>query len=82
MQFCGSGIIQTMLLRGPELDNTTEQEISALIEAYKAIAPREIMLYSIDRKTPDPTLQRIEPDELRRIGDRVAAETGIPVQVS
>ena len=81
-QFSGSGIIQTMLLRGPELDNTTEQEIGALIEAYKAIAPREIMLYSIDRKTPDPTLQRIEPDELRRIGDRVAAETGIPVQVS
>ncbi|MDE7334898.1 MAG: radical SAM protein [Muribaculaceae bacterium] len=81
-QFSGSGIIQTMLLRGPELDNTTEQEISALIEAYKAIAPREIMLYSIDRKTPDPTLQHIEPDELRRIGDRVAAETGIPVQVS
>ncbi|MDE6513656.1 MAG: radical SAM protein, partial [Muribaculaceae bacterium] len=81
-QFSGSGIIQTMLLRGPELDNTTEQEISALIEAYKAIAPREIMLYSIDRKTPDPTLQRIEPDELRRIGVRVAAETGIPVQVS
>ncbi len=81
-QFSGSGIIQTMLLRGPELDNTTEAEISALISAYKAIAPREIMLYSIDRKTPDTTLRRIEPDELRRIGDRVAAETGIKVQVS
>lgn len=81
-QFSGSGIIQTMMLRGPELDNTTDREVSALIEAYKAIAPREIMLYSIDRKTPDTTLRRIEPDELRRIGDRVAAETGIPVQVS
>lgn len=81
-QFGGSGIIQTMMLRGPEIDNTTDEEVNALIEAYKAINPREIMLYSIDRKTPDPALRRIEPDELRRIGDRVAAETGIPVQVS
>lgn len=81
-QFSGSGIIQTMLLRGPGLDNTTDEEISALIEAYKAIAPREIMLYSIDRQTPDTTLRRVEPEEMRRIGDRVAAETGLPVQVS
>ena len=81
-QFAGSGIIQTMFLRGPGIDNTTDAEVNALIEAYKAIAPREIMIYSIDRKTPDETLRRIEPDELRRIGDRIAAETGLPVQVS
>ena len=81
-QFAGSGIIQTMFLRGPGIDNTSDAEVNALIEAYKAIAPREIMIYSIDRKTPDETLRRIEPDELRRIGDRIAAETGLPVQVS
>ncbi|MBD5188292.1 MAG: radical SAM protein [Bacteroidales bacterium] len=81
-QFAGCGIIQTMFLRGPGIDNTSDVEVNALIEAYKAIAPREIMIYSIDRKTPDETLRRIEPDELRRIGDRIAAETGLPVQVS
>lgn len=55
-QFAGEGIIQTMMLRGEHdgkpVDNTTPEEVDALIEAYRKIAPREIMLYSLDRSTP------------------------------
>lgn len=80
--FAGTGIIQTMILRGHELDNTTSEEISRLIDAYKAIRPREIMIYSIDRKTPDESLCRVERNELQDIGRRIENETGIPVQVS
>lgn len=85
-QFAGSGIIQTMLLRGEwegqRIDNTLPAEIDALIEAYKRIAPREIMIYSIDRPTPARSLEKIPADELRAIGERIQTETGIPVQVS
>ena len=85
-QFKGQCIVQTMFLRGEfegrKIDNTTPEEVDALIEAYKKITPREIMIYSIDRKTPAETLEKVERPELERIGERIAAETGIPVQVA
>ncbi len=80
-QFGGTGIIQTMILRGDGIDNTTDAEIDALIAAYKAIEPREIMLYSIDRKTPDATLRKVGRPELDAIAARIAA-AGLNVKVS
>lgn len=63
-------IVQTMLLRGTfegkTVDNTTPQEVDALIEAYKKIRPREVMLYSIDRKTPAEHLQKVPREEDRK----------------
>lgn len=85
-QFEGTGIIQTMMLRGSHdgspIDNTTDAEVEALIEAYKAIKPREIMLYSIDRTTPEENLVKVPLEELKTIGERIESETGIPVQVN
>lgn len=81
-QFRGTGIIQTMMLRGEGIDNTTDEEINALISAYKDIRPREIMIYSIDRKTPDQTLKKVEADELAAIAARIAEATGIHVQTA
>ncbi len=55
--FGGECIVQTMILRGSHngmsVDNTTPEEIAALVDAYKKIRPKEVMLYSIDRKTPE-----------------------------
>lgn len=85
-QFSGSGIIQTMILRGEHdgqtVDNTTPEEIDALIKAYKEIRPREIMIYSLDRSTPEEHLVKVEKNELQAIGDKIAEATGIPVQVN
>ena len=82
-QFEGQGIIQTMFLRGEHdgqpVDNTTEAEIDALISAYKDIRPLEVMIYSIDRSTPEEKLIKIERPELERIAARIAA-AGIRVQ--
>lgn len=85
-QFAGTGIIQTMMLRGSydgePIDNTTDEEVQALIEAYRRIRPCEIMLYSIDRRTPARELEKIPPEELQAIGRRIEHETDIPVQVN
>ena len=82
-QFEGTGIIQTMLLRGEhegrKVDNTTDEELKALVEAYKEIKPREVMLYSIDRSTPAEHLKQVPKEELREIADRFRSQ-GIPVQ--
>ena len=85
-RFEGSGIIQTMMLRGTHdgrpVDNTTDTEIEALIEAYRRIKPREVMLYSLDRSTPEERLVKVEKEELKAIGKRIEEATGIPVQVN
>lgn len=68
-------IVQTMMLRGEydgvTVDNTTDAEVDALIDAYRAINPGEVMLYSIDRKTPAERLVKVERDELERIAGRM-----------
>ncbi len=83
--FSGQCIVQTMLLRGTYngvcIDNTTDDEINALIESYKIIQPRQVMLYSIDRKTPAENLQKVERDEIENIAGLVRA-AGINVTVS
>ncbi len=79
-------IIQTMFLRGEHdgnpIDNTTPLEVTALIEAYRRINPREVMIYSIDRTTPAEHLEKVSHDELNAIARRITSETGIPVQVA
>ncbi len=78
-------IIQTMLLRGEHngtpVDNTTPEEVDALIEAYRRIGPSSVMLYSIDRRTPEQALVKVEKPELLQIADRIRA-AGINVTVS
>ncbi len=75
--FSGTGIIQTMILRGEHngqvVDNTTEEEINALIKAYRKIQPREVMLYSLDRSTPEEKLVKVEKTELDKIADKIRA---------
>lgn len=85
-QFEGTGIIQTMILRGSHdgeaVDNTTPEEIAALIEAYKAIKPASVMIYSLDRSTPEEKLVKVPREELEKIAAGIETATGIPVTVS
>lgn len=81
--FGSQGIIQTMMTRGVHngeyIDNTTNHEIEALIQAYRAIKPGEIMLYSIDRKTPEQTLVKVDAETLKNIAAQITEATGITV---
>ncbi|MBO5733179.1 MAG: radical SAM protein [Alistipes sp.] len=83
--FEGKLIVQTMFLRGEYLgqcvDNTTEEEVSAWLKLIADIAPKQVMVYSLDRDTPCQTLEKVEKDELRAIAARVEA-LGIPCSVA
>lgn len=84
-QFSGQCVVQTMFLRGEhdgkKIDNTTPEEIEALIEAYRRISPRQVMIYSIDRKTPEQRLEKVLREELEAIATQMRNE-GIDVTVS
>ncbi len=83
--FGGKAIVQTMFLKGYHndiyVDNTTEPEILAWLTAVREISPRKVMIYSIDRTTPSPNLEKISAEKLHIIADRVRS-IGIEVQVS
>ena len=75
--FEGRLIVQTMFLRGEYLgqrvDNTTEEEVTAWLRLIEEIAPKQVMVYSLDRDTPCKTLEKVEKDELSEIAKRVEA---------
>lgn len=79
-EFGNKGIVQTMLVRGRSgehnFDNTTDEEVEALINAIKEINPRQVMLYSIDRATPHKELEKVSLVELEAIARRMR-EAGI-----
>lgn len=83
--FKGDLIVQTIFLRGEHngqiIDNTTEQEVNAWIEAVKIINPKQVMIYAIDRATPVKTLEKVSRDELETIADRLR-EFGYQVSVA
>lgn len=72
-EFRGECIVQTMFLRGNGIDNTTEEEVSAWVEIIKEVMPREVQLYSIDRKTPIEGLKKVNGEELEKIAKRINA---------
>ena len=79
--FNGHVIIQTMFMHAPGLDNTQPQYVDPWLEALRHIAPQQVMIYTVDRETPDPSLTKATHEELDAIRDRVAA-MGIPCQAS
>lgn len=73
-------IVQTLLLRGENdgvvIDNTSEKEFSSWLEIVKRIKPRSVMLYSIDRVTPEKNLEKLLIPELEHYAARIR-EAGI-----
>ena len=69
--FNGKAIIQTMFLKGEvdgvDVNNTGNDFVLPWIEVVKEIAPREVMIYTIDRETPQQGLLKATHEELDRI---------------
>lgn len=70
--FKGKCIIQTMFMKGRtmagvDVDNTTADYVLPWLKAVKEIAPRQVMIYTIDRETPDHGLLKATHEELDRI---------------
>lgn len=83
--FKGNCIVQTMFLKGgyqgKDMDNTSDRYVLPWLEAVKEIAPRQVMIYTIDRETPDHDLQKATHEELDRIVALLEKE-GIPATAS
>ena len=83
--FNGHIIIQTMFMRGAyqgkSVDNTGEEFVGPWLDTVKSINPQQVMVYTIDRETPAPGLEKASREQLDAIRDRVIA-AGIPCSAS
>lgn len=77
--------IQTLFMKGTSaghsVDNTGAEYVQPWLEALQRIRPAQVMIYTIDRETPDDGLLKATPDELDRIARQVEA-LGFAVSVS
>lgn len=84
-QFNGDFTLQTCFLRGMHngviLDNTATLELTSWYAAVELLRPKQIMIYVIDRKTPEENLQKIPREEMERIAAPLI-EKGFDVSIS
>ncbi len=84
-KFDGDFTLQTMFLEGDvngrHINNMTPNEVEAWIKTVLATHPKKIMIYTIDRDTPEQDLRKATREELDQIAAR-AREMGIEISVS
>ena len=78
--FNGNFILQTMFLKSEEVDTTCPQILEKWMEMVRELKPREIMVYTIDRETPDKTLGKYTVEEMAAFVQPLIDE-GFKIQV-
>ena len=84
-QFNGDFTLQTCFLKGTHngliLDNTKSLELVKWYEAVDILHPKQIMIYVIDRKTPEENLEKISREKMEAIAAPLIAK-GYDVLIS
>jgi len=84
-QFNGDFTLQTCFLRGEHageiIDNTSPEELAAWYQVVHRLNPKQIMIYVIDRKTPEEKLEKISRKEMERIAAPLLSK-GFKVSIS
>lgn len=80
IEFGHRAIIQTLLIRGEHngeiIDNTSKEEFSKWLEIIKQINPKYVMLYPIDRVTPESKLEKLSKKEIEEFA-QILIDNGI-----
>lgn len=78
--FEGNFILQTMFLRSQEFDTIASGALEAWIDIVRMLKPRQVMVYTIDRETPDKSLQKYTVEEMTAMVQPLIDE-GFDIQV-
>ena len=78
--FNGNFILQTMFLRSSEFDTAVPEALNSWHEIVRALKPRQVMVYTIDRETPDKTLRKCSVEEMETFVAPLKEE-GFKVQI-
>lgn len=64
-KFEGRFILQTMFVRSSYFDTTVPEALSRWMDIVRELSPKEVMIYTIDRETPDKTLGKYTVEEMK-----------------
>lgn len=74
-KFEGKLIIQTLFVQGfnqhQGIDNTTEKEVNAWLKLVQEIKPKSVILYPIERETPENSIRKVDAQTLNKIANKV-----------
>ncbi len=83
-KFKGRLIIQTLFLKGfnqhQGIDNTQENEVDSWLKLIQEIKPQSVILYPIERETPENSIRKTDTQTLNKIAAKVQA-TGFRTEV-
>ena len=79
-RFEGDFILQTMFLKSPEFDSAEKANLAAWMELVRELRPREIMVYTLDRETPEKDLTKYSVDEMTKMV-RPLIDAGFSIQI-
>ena len=66
-QFDGNFILQTMFLKAPGFDSSSPEVLEGWMDIVRRLKPREVMVYTIDRPTPEQGLEAFTVDQMRTL---------------
>ena len=65
--FDGDFVLQTMFLRSADFDTSSPEVLDGWMDIVRELRPREIMVYTIARPTPEQNLQKFTPGQMRSL---------------
>ena len=80
MEFDGDFILQTMFLRGAGIDPSDKDWIRGWTDTVELLHPREVMVYTIDRATPEKGLEKLTVKEMTELV-KPLIDKGFKVQI-
>lgn len=79
-EFDGDFILQTMFLKSGDFDLADPEQLERWMDIVRYLRPREIMVYTIDRETPDKSLGKYSVDEMKAFVSPLEEE-GFKIQI-
>lgn len=73
-QFDGNFVLQTIFLKSKDFDSSSPEVIGPWKTIVRSLSPREIMVYTIDRPTPEEGLQKFSVQQMEMLVSDLIAE--------
>lgn len=78
--FNGDFVLQTMFLSCPDFDSSSPEVLLPWMDIVRLLKPREVMVYTIDRPTPQAGLVRFSEEKMRELVSPLIQE-GFKIQI-
>lgn len=79
-RFEGNFVLQTMFLRSRDFDSSAPGQLKAWMDIVRFLRPREIMVYTIDRPTPEEGLEKFDAQAMKQLVKPLLDE-GFKIQI-